>query len=83
MQHCTENNAGHCVTILDGYFVEISISTIFGVAWYLALSKMLKKLQSKRTSDWQVDDGGVVTTRNENEVSSNLPDLVGGKPQKY
>lgn len=69
--------------MLDGYFVEIGISTVFGVAWYLALSKMLKKLQSKSTSDWQVDDVGVVAIRNENDISCNLPDLVGGKPQKY
>lgn len=76
---------------MDGYFIEVCICTVCGLAWYMVLSKILKKLQSKEVSDWQVNEGNghvdvppptaVVTTAccggYDNEAY-NLPDLVDG-----
>ena len=45
---------GHCVTQLDGYYLEIVICLILGVIWYFLQHKRIKKLQSLDKTAWQV-----------------------------
>lgn len=80
-QTCVEENMGVCDTIVDGYFVEVAICTIFGVIWYLILSKVLKNLQSSPLSAWQVDHSKQIVVWADNEAFD-LPDLIGGTAKK-
>ncbi|XP_022175893.1 acetyl-coenzyme A transporter 1-like [Myzus persicae] len=57
-EDCVKLAGDECVTVLDGYFVEVVFCTVSGVAWYLALRKILENLQSRDKSDWQVNDIG-------------------------
>uniref|UniRef100_A0A1X7SW93 Uncharacterized protein n=1 Tax=Amphimedon queenslandica TaxID=400682 RepID=A0A1X7SW93_AMPQE len=44
---------GHCVTHLDGYYVEIAVCFVLGVVWYLWQRNGIKKLQGLDGSDWK------------------------------
>ncbi|XP_060865918.1 acetyl-coenzyme A transporter 1-like isoform X2 [Metopolophium dirhodum] len=57
---CEKFAGDECVTVLDGYFVEVVFCTVSGVVWYLALRKVLENLQSREQSDWQVNDVGLI-----------------------
>ena len=50
---CTAGG-GHCVTQLDGYYVEIVICLILGVIWYFLQRQRIIRLQSLDKSAWQV-----------------------------
>lgn len=70
-QVCGQHNAGECITVVDGFFVEIGVYTLSGIAWYLLLSKMFGDL-TKRISDWQVNDD----INGPRDESYNLPDVL-------
>lgn len=57
---CEKLAGDECVIVVDGYFVEVVFCTVFGIAWYLSLRKILENLQSRQLSDWQVNDGGLI-----------------------
>ncbi|XP_015372739.1 PREDICTED: acetyl-coenzyme A transporter 1-like [Diuraphis noxia] len=59
-EDCEKFVGVECVTVLDGYFVEVVFCTVSGVAWYLALKKIIENLQSREKSDWQVNDVGLI-----------------------
>lgn len=73
LQNCT-HAGGQCDTLVDGYFIEVCIGTGLGIIWYIFLNRMLKNLQYKRPSDWQVHKSGPVY-KLDNTISS-LPDLI-------
>ncbi|MCP6484505.1 hypothetical protein NL492_27245, partial [Klebsiella pneumoniae] len=54
--------------------VEVAICTLSGIIWYLILSKTLRNLQSKRMSQWQVEDSRPTTT---NETTGQLNSVDG------
>lgn len=76
-QACEHNDDGECVTVIDGYFIEVGVCTMFGIGWCLFLKKMLKKLESKRLCEWQVNDDEPAAMPEDNVVGE-LPDLIGG-----
>ncbi|XP_025202719.1 acetyl-coenzyme A transporter 1-like [Melanaphis sacchari] len=57
---CEKLVGNECVIVMDGFFVEVLFCTVSGVVWYLSLKKILENLQSKQTSDWQVNDDGLI-----------------------
>ncbi|XP_027840968.2 acetyl-coenzyme A transporter 1-like [Aphis gossypii] len=57
---CKKLAGDECVIVVDGYFVEVAICTVLGIAWYLSLRKILENLQSRQLSDWQVNDDGLI-----------------------
>lgn len=47
---------GMCNTIISGYYAEIAISTVLGVAWYLTIKKPIAKLQSSDEKNWLISE---------------------------
>ncbi len=43
-----------CEIIVDGYYVEIFISLIYGIAWMKIYYSIIKKLQTYPKEDWYV-----------------------------
>lgn len=54
LQTCT-TNGGDCVTIVNGYFLEMALCTVIGIVWYLVFKNVLKDLQIKGPSHWMVN----------------------------
>lgn len=46
---------GDCIVIVNGYYVESVVFTIFGIIWYFIFKNILKHLQSKSPSHWLVN----------------------------
>ncbi|VVC28210.1 Major facilitator superfamily domain,Acetyl-coenzyme A transporter 1 [Cinara cedri] len=47
-------NGGDCVTVVDGYYVEIVLSAVIGFAWYFVFKNKLIKFQTESSSRWLV-----------------------------
>ncbi|VVC28211.1 Major facilitator superfamily domain,Acetyl-coenzyme A transporter 1 [Cinara cedri] len=50
---CDTNNGNYLVTV-DGYYVEVIISMIIGLIWYLSCKKPIKNLQKLSLSHWSI-----------------------------
>ena len=48
-----EEAGGHCVTHMDGYYVEMGICIVFGLLWLLWQRKKIDRLQSLPASNWK------------------------------
>lgn len=44
---------GHCVTTLDGYYVESVVCVVIGLTWWLWLGKKMRRLQEQSPSAWR------------------------------
>lgn len=53
MEIC-ENNEGHCDIIVDGYYIEIFISLIYGLVWMKIFKSIIDELQRYKREDWFV-----------------------------
>lgn len=51
---CTENG-GKCEIIVDGYYVEAVINSMFGIIWYLYTRKYARKMQELSLEAWHVN----------------------------
>ncbi|VVC42465.1 Major facilitator superfamily domain,Acetyl-coenzyme A transporter 1 [Cinara cedri] len=47
-------NGGHCITVVDGYYLEILLSAVIGFAWYFAFKNTLIKFQTDSSSSWSI-----------------------------
>ncbi|RZF36257.1 hypothetical protein LSTR_LSTR014274 [Laodelphax striatellus] len=47
---------GTCVTTWDGYYVELAVSTVVGVAWYWWAQQRIRRLQSMDSAIWRHAD---------------------------
>jgi PAT family acetyl-CoA transporter-like MFS transporter 1 len=52
LQAC-EEAGGHCVTHLDGYYIEIMAGIVIGLVWYFLQSQRIRRLQSLEDSAWK------------------------------
>lgn len=50
---CSENY-GNCSIFIDGYYIEIAISLIYGLIWMKIFKKIIKSLQGYPREDWFV-----------------------------
>uniref|UniRef100_A0A2S2QWK0 Acetyl-coenzyme A transporter 1 n=1 Tax=Sipha flava TaxID=143950 RepID=A0A2S2QWK0_9HEMI len=78
VEDCELHSGGDCITVIDGYFVEVFICTISGVIWYLTLRRILKNLQSTETDEWQVNNVrlAIADKNNGSDTCCKLPDIV-------
>ena len=53
LQAC-EAAGGHCVTNVDGYYVESAACVLIGLLWFWWQSKKLRQLQTLDESAWKV-----------------------------
>lgn len=51
---CKLNN-GDCISIVNGYYIEVAVCMIIGFVWYFSYKKTIKNLQTKSVSNWQLD----------------------------
>ncbi|KAE9541116.1 hypothetical protein AGLY_004361 [Aphis glycines] len=51
---CKLNN-GDCISIVNGYYIEVVVCMIIGFVWYFSYKKTIKNLQTKSASNWQLD----------------------------
>jgi len=49
-----EEAGGHCVTHLDGYYVEIVVCMLFGFLWLMWQRRKIRRLQDLPPSEWRV-----------------------------
>lgn len=49
-----EGMKGTCSTLLDGYYVEVLLCSLFGLIWLLWGKRTIHHLQSRSSSAWQV-----------------------------
>ena len=49
-----ETSGGVCRVSIDAYYIEVAISTIVGILWYLWKYRAVKQLQNLPISEWQV-----------------------------
>ena len=52
VQACTDAG-GHCVTDIDGYYVELIACLIIGFTWLCLRSEKVRKLQDLKEEDWK------------------------------
>lgn len=50
---CTEKG-GDCITIMNGYYVEMILCTLIGIIWYTIFRNVIKDLQAIKVSEWSV-----------------------------
>ncbi|XP_022174756.1 acetyl-coenzyme A transporter 1-like [Myzus persicae] len=55
LQNMCKLKGGDCIVIVNGYYVESVVFTIFGIIWYFIFKNILKHLQSKSPSHWLVN----------------------------
>ncbi|XP_060866110.1 acetyl-coenzyme A transporter 1-like isoform X2 [Metopolophium dirhodum] len=55
VQNMCKSKGGDCIVIVNGYYVETIAFTIFGIIWYFIFKNILKRLQSKSPSHWQIN----------------------------
>lgn len=48
------SNGGTCRIDVDGYYIEVALSVIYGVVWYQWGKKVLKYLQDVPRHEWHV-----------------------------
>lgn len=46
---------GDCITIINGYYVEVGLCVTIGFVWYLFYRNTVKNLQTKSASHWAVN----------------------------
>ncbi len=51
---CEEIGRGHCDIVTDGYFVQVMLCTVFGIAWLLLCYRRVMDLQRMPVSAWRV-----------------------------
>lgn len=73
---CAQFSEGECLTIVDGYFVEVGVCTVAGIIWYLVLNKIIEDLQSRQLSDWLVNDDDELSSHSDVHETYDLPDLL-------
>jgi len=49
------SKGGDCIVIVNGYYVESIAFTTFGIIWYFIFKNILKRLQTKSPSHWQIN----------------------------
>lgn len=54
IQACQTAN-GKCEIIIDGFYIETALCTIFGILWYLYFTKTIRHLQSKDLRHWHIN----------------------------
>lgn len=47
-------SSSSCVTLLDGYYVEVIFGVIFSVFWYYIVRDAVEELQNQPEKSWQV-----------------------------
>jgi len=45
---------GRCRIISDGYFIQIGICTVIGIAWLAFFYKRIQHLQNMKVTEWRV-----------------------------
>ena len=49
-----EDNDGICTTEVDGFYVEIGLSVVYGIVWFLIFKSVIYRLQRYSREDWYV-----------------------------
>lgn len=70
LQNMCTTDGGHCVVTVNGYYIEMVLSTIFGIFWYGIFKNILKNLQTKCPSQWLVNYVKQPITKNSKNVFS-------------
>ncbi|CAI6364916.1 unnamed protein product [Macrosiphum euphorbiae] len=55
LQNMCKLKGGDCIVIVNGYYVESIAFTIVGTIWYFIFKNILKRLQSKSPTHWQIN----------------------------
>lgn len=45
---------GQCVTLVDGFLVQVAACTVLGLLWFALFRRRIERLQESRAEDWQV-----------------------------
>ncbi|XP_026822981.1 acetyl-coenzyme A transporter 1-like [Rhopalosiphum maidis] len=67
LQNVCKSKGGDCITIVNGYYVESIVCTVFEIIWFIIFKNKLKQLQSKSPSHWLVK---MNTLKSKNHESS-------------
>lgn len=53
VEMCTKDG-GSCFSIVDGYYVEVVVCTLFGFIWYFWKRNTIRRLQNAKADSWKV-----------------------------
>lgn len=74
---CISNDEGEvsCVTVFDGYYVEIMFGVIFAMFWYFIVRASVEELQNLPETSWHVTTN-LMTTKGDENVNEDTPKVL-------